>query len=145
MPGLSVVAEELGKLRSELDAHVAIAKKNIAVEAVEFLTSITQVDTSKAISNYRIANGVPPTDEEEPHFPGHHGSTAQLSQAISNEIAQGWPLSRPGEEVVVFNNVDYLDKINRRGGDYLGQARESAEGAWLEREETRLQRWLDGR
>ena len=80
MPGLLDIVKGVDRFRVAMEDGIAEAKLNIAIEAVDYLTTVTQVDTSKAISNYRIANSVPENDDIEPYFPGEGGSTRELSK-----------------------------------------------------------------
>jgi hypothetical protein len=73
----------------------------------------TPVDTSQAISNWRVGIGSPPSAKVPPHFPGKHGSTYALSSPETVKRAlEALQSRKPGQTVYIANNLPYIRKLN---------------------------------
>lgn len=103
----------IDKLQKQIPVAVAKATNEIAFEILRVVASNTPVDTSKAISNWRVSLHSTFAGDVEAHYEGVHGSTKELSvqrtidlgkQRLSNRIV--------GTEIHIFNNADYIDGLN---------------------------------
>lgn len=90
------------------------AKKIYAKHLLNFLLGGTPVDTSRAISNWRVSLGDWPTFESiEPHFMGILGSTAAQSAGRARRLGLSViSKAQPGVPISVFNNVYYVPLLN---------------------------------
>lgn len=89
--------------------------KFVALRMLEYLVKITPVDTSKALSNWRISvSGSSYGAEPIPaHVAGSHGSTAGASAAravlLAKEALKG---AQPQKALAIINAVPYLKALN---------------------------------
>tara|TARA_R100000742_G_C4229792_1_gene51629 strand:- start:73 stop:552 length:480 start_codon:yes stop_codon:yes gene_type:complete len=89
------------------------------------------VDTSKALSNWQVAiTGIPKT-EIEAHFLGGtavgatKGSTKVASYERASRIADMIiSEAKPGEPIVIYNNVSYIKEMEKRRSGYLEEETE---------------------
>lgn len=81
----------------------------------------TPVETGKAISNWQVGIGKPPSDVREPHFPfpKGHGSgvplEARRTPNVQASISEAAPViaTRKSEQTgYVTNNLDYIGSLN---------------------------------
>ena len=116
------LADDLEKRAKQLRKAASDKAAFIALSLVEELADITPVDTSKAISNWRVGLGSPVTGELEPHYPGFKGSTELMSEdatVIAARIAL--KQKRPGQTIFVSNTAPYI--VDLDGGSSLQEPR----------------------
>lgn len=88
-------------------------KQEAATAMLVHLVRETPVDTSQALSNWQIGNGVPVIAEIPPYVRGLRGSTAGASQDAA--IAEGKERiarSKPGEPIYLSNLLPYIRRLN---------------------------------
>lgn len=112
--------QPLSNLRKALERkHESIAKQanDLAKEAarsmVVYLANATPVDTSRAVSNWRISLNSPKLTTIDAHFPGDRGSTKyrSISETLAN--AQFMLGVKPaGATIYITNNLDYIGDLN---------------------------------
>lgn len=87
--------------------------KKLALIAMNYLLYNTRVDTSKAVSNWRLSLNRPTTKVIEPYFPGKKASTATESIDAAYEYAlERISKKRPGDKIFITNLVHYLKYID---------------------------------
>ena len=113
MPNLADLARDI----LAVEKRVAFETNNdIGVFVLTLVTSLvydTPVDTSRALSNWRVSVGAPAITSIPALFPGEKGDTADLSADAAIEYA-GFALNgrKHGEPVYVSNKVDYIVSLN---------------------------------
>jgi hypothetical protein len=115
--------------RSERVADYAnFAKQVTATSILESLVMATPVDTSKALSNWQLATTNPVNHPIEAYAPGRYGSTAALSMLATLRAGDVIAAqSRPGQEIVISNVVDYIHELAYEDKSYQASA------GWVER------------
>lgn len=89
--------------------------RHVALAVITYLVRQVPVDTSKALSNFRIALGGTSYGAEvlPPHVPGMAGSTRTASAAIALAAArETLKLVRAGTTIAIINTVPYLKRLN---------------------------------
>lgn len=89
--------------------------KFVALRMLEYLVKVTPVDTSKALSNWRIStSGSSYGAEPIPaHVFGSHGSTAGASAAKAIlEAKHALKGAQPQKALAIINAVPYLKRLN---------------------------------
>ncbi len=77
----------------------------------------TPVDTGKAVSNWRVGIGQPTRAVVEAYSPGKKGSTANANREQARAAGQARiDLKKPGNEIFISNNVEYLQYIKQLDG-----------------------------
>jgi len=100
------------KVREIEKSGVDIAVK-VAMTIIGDLAYRTPVDTSRAISNWRVSLGSPVKDSIVPHYPGRQGSTYSASAAETVSLAKLILKSKkPGQLIYISNNLPYIRKLN---------------------------------
>ena len=120
---LNDLANDIAKMRKQLDRKVSTRSTSVAKHAIEFLINNTPVDTSKLVSNWIITFGSPKRGIIPAHAVGKKGSTSAISGSIAKNLAFSKLENRkPGTRIYITNNVPYLDEVNRYGGYILEAA-----------------------
>ena len=111
------LAKRLDKFADNLPKKINKLAQQTANDVLTIVTSpgVTRVDTSEAVSNWRIGLGVKDPSTRAPFFKGkktaNGGSTtgaasrAEVRLVGKIKIAQ----KQPGQEIHISNSVDYLD------------------------------------
>lgn len=89
--------------------------KFVSLRMLTYLIDATPVDTSKALSNWRIAVAGTSYGAEpiEPFFPGVAGSTARASaRAAIDAATQALKGAQPGKALAIINTVPYIHRLN---------------------------------
>jgi hypothetical protein len=87
-------------------------KKLIGWRIVQNLAMNTPVDTSAALSNWRITSTHPASTPRPPYFMGSHGSTrAASASAMLNHARHGIHWSPRNKPLVISNLVDYIGEL----------------------------------
>jgi hypothetical protein len=112
--------QQLSNLRTILNRkHASIVKqandlaKETARSMLVYLANATPVDTSRAVSNWRINFNSPKLTTIEAHFPGDKGSTKYRS--IAETLANGefmLGLKPASATIYITNNLDYIGDLN---------------------------------
>lgn len=115
------LAKRLDKFAENLPKKINKLAQQTATDVLTIVTSpgVTRVDTSEAVSNWRIGLGAKDPSTRAPFFKGKANSTGAASRAEVRlvgkiKIAQ----KQPGEEIHISNSVDYLE--NAFDGDVDG-------------------------
>lgn len=107
MATLRGLANRLNALAERVDDIEAEAKARYALAILKALLDTTPVDTTEAVSNWRVGTTV--TAAIPPHVPGIGGSTRAASIAIA--IAEGEAAIRAhkyADVLVIFNSAGHI-------------------------------------
>lgn len=99
--------------RANLPKEVHEVVKDTTKAYLMAAADITPVDTSAAVSNWRIGIDNAPTGWIGPHVPGKFRSTAL--ESFNATIAAGFTIidsSTPGNELHIANNIPYIGDLN---------------------------------
>lgn len=111
MATLRQLAARLNALADDADDIADEAKARYAIEIVRALLPATPVDTSRALSNWRVGTGV--SAAIPPHVAGEMGSTERASTSIAlAEAEAAIRANRAADTLVIFNAVPYIRKLN---------------------------------
>jgi hypothetical protein len=89
--------------------------KFVALRMLEYLVRVTPVDTSQALSNWRIAVGGTSYGAEPipAYFQGAGGSTASASAAAAIAAAkEALKGAQPRKALAIINRVPYIQRLN---------------------------------
>lgn len=102
---LNKLADNAGNLADETKARVALA-------IVRQLVFDTPVDTSRALSNWRVGTGSTPAPIP-PYYAGMQGSTRAASAASAIAAAEAAIAANKHASVLaIFNSVPYIRRLN---------------------------------
>lgn len=109
--GLAQRMRALKRNSGKVSNHV---KKEYGFQIVKQLALLTPVDTTKAVSNWRVHTRRPGAGAEiEPHYPGIHRVTESLSRMKTiTQAAIDVQKVRPRRRLYISNVVDYIVKLN---------------------------------
>ena len=99
--------------RANLPQEVHEVVKNTTKAYLLTAADMTPVDTSAAVSNWRIGIDSAPSGWIAPHVPGKFRSTAL--ESFNATIAAGFAIidsSAPGNELHITNNIPYIGDLN---------------------------------
>lgn len=118
--------ENLGNhLKRKVDSTFKRIKKerdSIIIDAVYGLMQDTRVDTSRAVSNWRVSIGTNPSNSILAHFVGAKGSTRKRSTTKALKISRDSIKSAPLEvDIYIFNNIDYIDELNEKDNNFVNK------------------------
>lgn len=102
--------------------------KFVVLRMIEYLVAQTPVDTSKALSNWRVAVGGSSYGAEAipAYFVGSAGSTATASQRAAIEVAKAALRgARAGSPIAIINQAPYI-------GLLAGGSSSQAPAGWVE-------------
>lgn len=112
MATFNSLAKRLDKFADNLPKKINKLAQQTATDVLIEVTKreVTKVDTSEAVSNWRIGLGAKDPSTRAPFFKGKGGTTAAASRAEVRlvgkiKIAQ----KKPGQEIHISNSVDYID------------------------------------
>lgn len=113
MATLKSLAGRLNRLADSLDDKLNERKQAVATAIVTNLIQVTPVDTSKALSNWRVTTDGTIGAHIAAHFMGKAGSTqaASASAAIA-DAERAIKSSKPLDVLVIFNAVPYIRRLN---------------------------------
>lgn len=113
MATLKGMAGRLNRLADNLDKMVNERKQAVATAIVRQLVEATPVDTSQALSNWRVSTDGTIGAHIAAHFMGAKGSTqaASASAAIA-DAERAIKSSKPLDVLVIFNAVPYIRRLN---------------------------------
>lgn len=108
------LASDLSKLSARLKNELSASAIEMAKVVHEDLVRETPVDTSTALSNWDLSVGDSIPGPHEAWFAGKRGSTELRSEnAAITEGARRLSKKLPGEIVIIKNDVDYIDDLNK--------------------------------
>lgn len=118
--GLDHLAKRMAELDRKIKEKVNECVKSYADAMVSSMVYNTAVDTSKALSNWRIAIGTqPPVGDIPAHSMGSLGSTRASSGSTMRTIAYAAiSMKKSGEEIHLYNNADYIYKLEKGHPQY---------------------------
>lgn len=112
MATLRDLANRLNSYVDKLDEVEAEAKARYALAILKALLNDTPVDTTEAVSNWRVGTGV--SSPIPPHVPGESGFTRAASIAIAiQEAVAALRAHKYADVLVIFNSaghIRYLDE-----------------------------------
>lgn len=112
MATLRALAARLNKLADNADTFADNAKARVALAIVKQLVSDTPVDTSRALSNWRVGTGSTPPPIP-PYITGSQGSSAAASAAQAIAAAEtAIAANKSADVLVIFNAVPYIRRLN---------------------------------
>lgn len=110
---LKDLAGRLNKIANEIPKQVNQLKTDVALTIQYELTERTPVDTTKAVSNWKVTRVAPFPADIEAYSPGFLGYTARASIAAARADAQkNLRGVKIGETVFIVNNADYIKELN---------------------------------
>lgn len=109
--------EELGNwLKSQINAETEKLRVKVNSKALDFVSKITYetpVDTSRALSNWRLSTGSPVSGEIDPYAEGSRGSTFGISRGLTVSFAKTYLNNRRlGENIYIINHTHYIGDLN---------------------------------
>lgn len=109
----SQMPQVVEKMKQGMQTAVDAAVVLIAQEGVSTMIDHTPVDTTNAVSNWRVSTGVPLTTIIKPLVPGSvKGSGAQAARNIAKTRAAGrLQGARSVKNVYITNNVPYISVL----------------------------------
>lgn len=110
---LKVFSNKMRKLDEKIKkaSHERLVKA--AGDVHKALVLGTPVDSSKALSNWKISFNKPNTNENEEFFSGTGGSTRHLSAPVRIGIGKRkLQLKKIDDVIFINNNVDYIKYLN---------------------------------
>lgn len=107
------LSKDIRAISKTLDSQASEAAKGAALVIVSDLAHKTPVDTSKALSNWRIGIGQKPALAIAPHTPGRKGSTQEQSAAATIAAAKAQLANKkPGQSIWISNVLPYIRRLN---------------------------------
>ena len=113
MAGLERLAIEMDNLKKKIEVAVNKETQEVAIVVLETLVKTTRVDTSKALSNWLVSIGSPPSFIINARVPGIAGSTRDASE--KSTIDEGTYKIRTRkikQDINIGNNLPYIDMLN---------------------------------
>lgn len=120
MATLKSLARRLNRLADNLDDVYLARRDKIAMAIMRALVDATPVDTSQALSNWRVSTSGTVGAHIAAHFPGEQGSTQGTSAAKAlGDAMAALKAGKTTQALVIFNSVPYIRRLNE---GYSGQA-----------------------
>ena len=118
----SWLAKEMQKAEKVLKDQVNFYSLNF----VRTVVSLTPVDTSKAVSNWRL-DIIPISGDIAPHAYGNRGSTAAQSRSVAIALAEARLATRTvGETIYIINHTPYIADLEQ------GKSRQQPTAGWIQ-------------
>ena len=112
MATLRDLAARLNNLADNAERLADEAKARVALAIVKQLVQDTPVDTSQALSNWRVGTGSTPPPIP-PYYAGVQGSTRDASIGAAIAAAEAAIAANKSADVlVIFNAVPYIRRLN---------------------------------
>lgn len=110
---LKDLSRRLNTLSKDIPKQVNQLKIEVALELQKELTQRTPVDTTKAVSNWKVTRIAPFPNDIDPYSPGFLGYTASASIAAARADAEkNLRGTKSGETIFVVNNAPYIKDLN---------------------------------
>jgi len=102
------------RTESAIEIQTNRLTKRVANEVLKSLVTTTPVDTSKALSNWRVSvKGRRTTKSISAHIKGFAGSTRAASAAIAISTGSGVIASREAKKTIhITNNLPYIEGLD---------------------------------
>mgnify|MGYP003672583618 CR=1 FL=1 len=112
----------------KIESDVNDVKKAVAGFVFLKVMQITSVDTSKAISNWKIRTPNDQSFEREAYFEGDQGSTrSQSFQAVMMNERPNLENAQPGKPIFISNNLDYVEDYLLKKNNLLTHAKKTGD------------------
>lgn len=112
MATLRQLAARLNNLADNADQLADEAKARVALAILKQLVADTPVDTSQALSNWRVGTGSTPPPIPA-YYAGAQGSTRAASLAAAISAAEAAiAANKTADVLVIFNAVPYIRRLN---------------------------------
>lgn len=114
MNGFKNLQQNVERIQADINELIERSVVNITLEILKDLLNNTPVDTSRAISNWRVSLTGPIRNEIEPYVEGQNGSTKNI--AIANAIGEAAGIlaaRRVGQPIYLGNAVPYIVQLNQ--------------------------------
>lgn len=110
MASLKEFGSRLKKLDKAIKEKVNCAVQEFASAGIASTATSTAVLTARAISNWRIQVGAqPPSKDIDPHAYGDRSGSFRIASNIAYASIK---MRKSGEDLHVYNNVDYIEKLD---------------------------------
>lgn len=107
------LAVSLKRKAKAIDEAASKTAVDTAMAIVGDLAYKTPVDTSQALSNWRVTLDSPATGTIAPHYPGLQGSSQRASAAETINAAKSVLANKkPGQAIFITNNLPYIKRLN---------------------------------
>jgi hypothetical protein len=107
------LAKQIRAMSPQVATLASEASKTAALAIITDLANVTPVDTSQAISNWRVDINQRPVLAINPYFPGKKGTTQAESIAATIEAAKlALAAKKPGDTVWISNVLPYIGLLN---------------------------------
>lgn len=107
------LANQLRAISPQLAAQASEAAKGAALAIVSDLANVTPVDTSQALSNWRIGINQKVVLAIEPYQSGKAGSTqSESAQATIDAARIALAAKKPGDTIWISNPLPYIGLLN---------------------------------
>lgn len=111
---LDALARALMDASKNIKNDVSDISKKVTVYATQRLVYETPVDTSQALSNWRVNVNYKISGTLPPYFAGEQGSTYNQSASTALGAAkQQIARKKYGMTLIISNNTDYIDELNQ--------------------------------
>jgi hypothetical protein len=109
MKNISNLSKDIDLFEKALRRAANETAKTGTVQTIAMLASVTPVDTSEALSNWRASVGFPTSKSIEPYFKGDMGSTQGASLAATIAAAKlAVQNKKPGQNCFIVNSADHM-------------------------------------
>lgn len=113
MKTLLDLADRMEEVADNIEKQASECAVMAALTIVRDLVYVTPVDTSRALSNWRVRLGQPYKNVIGPLYPGERGSTRNASAAEAIAIATNLLKNKkPGQSIWIANNTPYIMDLN---------------------------------
>jgi hypothetical protein len=113
MAKLSDLVKQMEELEVSLPALMAKAKAAVGRAMVNSLIENTPVDTSQALSNWKVAWGNPDRQVIAPYFRGIYGTTfIESGLEAKSQAAEVLGFPQENKSLFLSNNVDYIEQLD---------------------------------
>ena len=135
MASLKELGSRLRKLDKAIKEKVNGAVQEFANAGIASTSTSTAVLTARAISNWRIQVGAqPPSKDIDPHVYGKREGSFRIA---SNLAYASIKMRKYGEDLHVYNNVDYIEQLdnyhkiyNNMSGKLVDAGNKALENYW---------------
>lgn len=106
---LSSLESQLEKEVKQIRVKNSNTVKEIALKVLDVATSLTVIDTSKAVSNWQVSLDYPQLDGLEAHVKGKGGSTGQESiRHTKSDAIEAIKDKKIGQSIFIINNAELV-------------------------------------
>lgn len=111
---LGAFARRIRQRARQVEVGVDRLVKKVGLAVDQAVVLATPADTGRARSNWNIGIGRPERGVREPFAPGSKLGIgeSQNAQAALAEAQAEIPTRRPGQDIYISNNLDYIEQLN---------------------------------